>query len=188
MQGLLGPVRSVLVSDRQHRLPFAGDDQVGPPPARPMPRLSEQLGGPARPDACQGCGSPCDLALWQEHDDADRPERIVVLLCQACSKRVIDRHPRLYAELVRNQPWPGAMGVCARCRFRERLRCTHPDAKANGGTGVKLTLARPVTAHLSRSPRRLSGSVTWWPSPATDCEQREIYQVVGGDGDGPVDE
>jgi hypothetical protein len=160
--------------DNQGQLPFA---EPLPPPVRLMARLSEQLGGPVRPDRCQGCGSVCDLALWQEHDEQDRPEPIVIILCERCSKRTIGPHPRLYAELERNRPWPGAMAICDRCRFRDRLRCTHPAAKANGGAGVELTIARPVTAHLSRSPRRLSGFVMWWPHPATDCDRREMFWV-----------
>lgn len=163
------------MGQRQGTLAFENDP--GEPAELVMPRLSESLPGERRPDRCQACGSPCDLALWREHDEQDRPEAIVVNLCDRCSRKLIEPHPRLYEELARNAPWPGAIGICTACVHRDGLRCAHPDAKANGGIGVALTIARPHQVHLCRSPRRLSGWVKLWPAPAEDCRQREVVTI-----------
>lgn len=36
------------------------------------------------------------LFHWREHDMTDKPEPIVVTLCQSCSSELIDSNPRLY--------------------------------------------------------------------------------------------
>ncbi len=91
--------------------------------------------------------------VWQECDDADRPEPIAVLLCPSCSAHLIEPHPRLYSGLPFNEPFAGTMGLCTPCRFRDGVRCTHPDLKANGGTGLMIQADTPVFVP-DRPPRR----------------------------------
>ena len=137
------------------------------------PKLSGQLTGPRSPAVCQSCGGDAELARWREHDEGDRPTSVMVVLCKKCANRLIEKHPRLYAELYPNDPHPGCMAICLDCRHRDGTRCAHPDAKANGGTGVMLSIATPHKVHLCRSPRRLSGWTTIWRSPASACRQKE---------------
>jgi len=83
--------------------------------------------------------------IWQECDDADRPEPIAVLLCPSCSARLIEPHPCLYYGLPFNEPFAGTMGLCAPCRFRDGVRCAHPNLKANGGAGLIIQADTPVS-------------------------------------------
>ncbi len=83
--------------------------------------------------------------VWQECDDADRREPIAVLLCPPCSDRLIKPHPRLYSGLPFNEPVAGTMELCAPCRFRDGVGCTHPDLTANGGTGLMIQADTPVS-------------------------------------------
>jgi len=84
--------------------------------------------------------------VWQERDDADQPEPIAVLLCPPCSARLIEPHPRLYYGLPFNEPFAGTMGLCVPCRFRDGVRCTHPDLRANGGPGLIIQADTPIPA------------------------------------------
>ena len=144
----------------------------------PMPRLSDELTGPVDPEHCQSCGFDADLTRWREHDDRDQPESIVVVLCRRCADRLIEPHPRLYAALADAEPHTGSMRICIPCRYRDGVLCAHPSAKANGGPGVVLTIAKPTRMHILRSPRRLSGWMTMWPREASACAQREIQASV----------
>ena len=141
------------------------------------PRLTDDLVGPRSPDRCQGCGAYARLTRWQEHDDADKPEPRVVVLCERCSGRLIEPHPRLYAALDPDAPVPGAMPLCLDCRFRAGVRCLHPDLKANGGPGLEI-LPLPLRVLVCRSPRRLSGWETIYPGPPLACQGRETSRVV----------
>ena len=96
------------------------------------------------------------------------------MLCQKCSKRLIEPHARLYRQLQRNEPFPGVLDLCVDCRHRDGTRCTSPDLKANGGEGVLILIKKPVVAHVCRSPRRLSGVVQMWTESATSCKQMEV--------------
>ena len=80
------------------------------------PRLSITLPDKRHPTTCQACGGSRDdleseLTVWREHDDRDRPEPILVVLCENCNrdlapdgsakrktrtKTMIEAHPRLY--------------------------------------------------------------------------------------------
>lgn len=145
------------------------------------PRLSEELAGPRRPDRCQSCGSECDLDRWVEHDDDDTPEAIVVVLCLACSDRLIESHPRLYDDLHRNHPWPGCMGLCVNCRHRDGVRCDHPDLKANGGPGLGLVLPRPSVIFwdgTDESGNHVGKIETRYPEPCRECKGREAADVL----------
>lgn len=141
------------------------------------PKLSETLVEPKHPHVCQCCGAgPSGLKLerWQECDQGDRPTPVVVVLCVACSGVLIEPHPRLYRRLQANEPLPGSMTLCVGCRHRDGVRCAHPDAKANGGGGVILTLARPIDAFVCRRGKgQRSGWERIWPGPVTACKQRE---------------
>jgi len=103
--------------------------------------------------------------VWQERDDADQPEPIAVLLCPPCSARLIEPHPRLYSGLPFNEPFAGTMGLCAPCRFRDGVRCTHPDLRANGGPGLTIQADTPVPA---------PGRRRVYVRPATGCAGREV--------------
>lgn len=74
---------------------------------------------------------------WQENDEHDHPEPIIVELCDLCGKELIEKHPRLYRQLDRWEPWPGTMELCRTCIHRDGARCRM--AKFNGGTGVRIT-------------------------------------------------
>jgi hypothetical protein len=128
----------------------------------PWPRLSETLPHPRDLRCCQACGSdilasliPVDgpketapytqpvvavpgLDIWQEHDEADQPEHIYVVLCDPCAARLIEPHPRLYRRLDRWEPAPGIMPACRDCVHRKGLACGNPLLKANGGPGLPI--------------------------------------------------
>lgn len=145
---------------------------------KPMPRLSADLKGPRTPNRCQSCGGTLKLARWQEHDEADRPEQIVVVLCCRC-ERLIEPHPRLYAKLHNNAPWPGCMSICWPCRHRQGVECVHPLQVDKSGPGVRLAIAEPSRAHVSYTEggRRKGRWETIWPSKAEACAQREPMDV-----------
>lgn len=79
-------------------------------------------------------------------------------------------------QLSKYQPWPGCMEICIDCRHRDGVRCAHPDAKANGGTGVLLTIEPPIHARVQRvvNRRRVCSPIIVWPSVATACKQKEV--------------
>lgn len=142
------------------------------------PKLSETLTHPKSPNVCQSCGvqtfdldSPT-MQRWEECDERDKKTGVVVVLCKACAARIVEPHPRLYSLLQTNEPRPGSNGICVDCPHREGTRCAHPRAKANGGSGVMLTVTKPMHAHLLRAPRRLSGWETLWINPPSDCKQK----------------
>jgi len=103
--------------------------------------------------------------VWQECDDVDRPEPIAVLLCPPCSARLIEPHPRLYYGLPFNEPFAGTMDLCAPCRFRASVRCTHPDLKANGGPGLTIRADTPMA---------VPGRRRVYMRAATGCAGREV--------------
>jgi hypothetical protein len=142
------------------------------------PKLSESLPGPIAPDRCQSCDSdllPADparpLERWIECGESDLPTDVVVVLCEACSKRLIKPHPRLYMDLWQNDPHPGAMEICVECRHRDGTRC--PLAKVNGGPGLALTIAEPTQVHLNYGGGR-GEFKRMYPKPASACSRREV--------------
>lgn len=146
------------------------------------PRLTESLPGPKHPNECQSCGGSnlpgfgngilrLTVDRWQEHDHKDFAEQRIVVLCEKCARRLIEPHPRLYAKLPVNQPWPGAMAICVDCRLRDGIGCTSPRAKANGGDGVMIKIEHPITGMIDS--RSYSGPIALWPKAAHACDQRE---------------
>jgi hypothetical protein len=144
----------------------------------PWPRLSQDLGGTKHPNLCQSCGAEHDLSdgigskRFQEHDDEDQPEPIVLVLCRDCQARLIDPHPRLYRRLDPNEPWPGCMTLCLDCRHRTDVTCTHPDLKSNGGPGLTITMRKPITAHVTMARGRGYWSRIFL-EPPTACAGKE---------------
>ena len=145
-------------------------------------RLTD-LPGEKHPFVCQKCGGSdrqgfgnglmrISLSRWKEHDHHDKPEFKLLVLCNKCSKEVIEQHPRLYARLQDNQPWPGCMDLCLDCIFRQGVSCVNPKAQANGGPGVMITVAKPVTAMVDGC--RYRGPMALWMKPPTACREREL--------------
>jgi hypothetical protein len=151
------------------------------------PRLNSEshrltdLPGECHPFVCRSCGGSCvpkygnglmrlSISRWQEHDHNDKPEPRIIVLCSKCSDRMIEPHPRLYKKLEDNDPWPGAMEICLDCKFRSGTSCSSPDAKANGGNGVMLTIAKPFTGFIDGP--KYSGPFVNWPKPAEACKQK----------------
>lgn len=146
------------------------------------PRLSLQLKHVRDPLVCQSCGQRelpggDGLQRWREHDDKDRPENVLVILCAACAKRLIEPHERLYDQVDRLAPWPGAMPICVDCKHRAGMHCTHRDLKSNGGPGLKLSFPKPDVMHISCRPRSKSGWHTIYRGPVSDCAGRELIEA-----------
>jgi hypothetical protein len=121
------------------------------------------------PRMCRSCGATHDLTRWRECDEWDKPTMAIVVLCRKCSKRLIDKHPRLYLELALHEPFPGTMQICVDCPARSGLGCMSRLAKHNGGPGMKITGPMPTVAFICCSPRSKSGTVKLYPGEATDC-------------------
>jgi hypothetical protein len=137
---------------------------------------------------CQICGVEPDhatnqepeevgLGRWQEHDDADNPEAIVVVLCKECSDGAIKAHPRLYRRLAIFEPFPGAMRCCVHCKWQKELGCTNPAAKSNGGAGVMLKFPKPSTGFWDgadpKTGKRTGGPFLRYVG-AVECRNQEI--------------
>lgn len=155
-------------------------------PPKPWPRLSVTLTeGRKAPNVCQSCGVVLPFAddqrcHWQEHAPDDEPERIVVVLCKECSDRLIDPHPRLYRQLERWEPWPGAMRLCISCIHRDGVDCTHGDLKANGGPGLGMTMPKPTTGMwdgCGKDGRRTGGTFVHYDGPVSHCAGRAVAPV-----------
>ena len=114
-------------------------------PGNPLewPKLSEDLPFRGGPTSCQGCEARTTGFRWREHDHMDRPTEVVIVLCERCSNRLIDPHPRLYGKLQRDEPGPGTMPCCEECCYRVGVVCDHPSLKANGGPGLILRFPEP---------------------------------------------
>lgn len=141
-----------------------------------FPRLTTMLAGPDKPEVCRCCGD-ADASLWQEHDDRDQPEHRYLWLCEKCSDRIIEPHPRLYAKIDDNTPAPGAMRICADCTLRAAGgRCACPTAKANGGPGINITTTTGFHGFIDgrdKSGRRWGRRFTHYPSPPSACSGKQ---------------
>lgn len=96
------------------------------------------------------------IRRWRECDEWDKPTPVVVALCAACSKRLIDPHPKLYIPIEADEPDPGSMPTCVYCVHRQGLRCRSPLLKANGGPGLPMVHPKPTWMHVcgTRNGRR----------------------------------
>jgi hypothetical protein len=135
---------------------------------------------------CQRCGLKGelfeDLGVWREHDDADKPTPVAVVLCQKCSDLVIEEHPRLYSSQLPHAPIPGVMELCRECTHRHGYLCGHADLTVNGGPGLEIVHPTPTPMHVNRG-RGKSGWMKLWNGPATSCVGRSVQSAGGQDGD-----
>lgn len=146
---------------------------------REKPGLSETLDGRRHPAYCQSCSArhapENPVSRWLEHDPWDRISEhpVVVVLCRACSKGLIDPHPRLYRELDAGHAFPGAMGICVGCVLRHGTACTSPKAKLNGGEGLQFTWKTPPRyVHLKVAKPGVSGFRYLFDGPVLTCSDR----------------
>lgn len=164
------------------------DASRGVPPLAERQRagLSGTLAGPVAPDRCRSCGIdaatmerrgyPLERHIECDEWDQHTPASPIVVLCHPCARRLIEPHPRLYVPLSSDKPWPGCMPICADCCHRDGVRCAHPMAKANGGTGVLLNFGgkRPTAVHYCFSTRHgRSGRWDQIYPPVLACRQKE---------------
>lgn len=150
--------------------------------ATQWPKLSETLRFEKHPESCQSCGRGTatgdKVSRHVECDHLDQPTPVIVVLCEPCAKRIIEPHPRLYLRQDDNKPIPGAMVLCSDCRHREKLRCTHPSLKANGGPGLSIRCPEPVRGFVDgRDPKtgkRTGGYFERYSSAPSACHGREV--------------
>lgn len=112
--------------------------KIPPLEERKKPGLSATLHFFPTPDVCQSCGSSDELVRWRECDEWDQPTMAVVVLCAKCSRKLIEKHPRMYHRLQEFEPFPGSMTLCMDCPMREGVSCKSPIAKHNGGAGMRI--------------------------------------------------
>lgn len=152
-----------------------GREQVGPSDEMVIPQEVLE-GDPASIDALtqiierEAAPAP-GIYAWQEHDEDDQPEPIVVMLCTDCSERLIGPHPRLYRRLARNEPCAGIMDLCLECAFRAGVRCTSPEARINGGPGLEFDHDPPISGHVCYRTGRCV-FYTIYPNPVRTCSGR----------------
>lgn len=148
----------------------------GARPSENWPRLTETLPWKGT-NSCRACGQDTDvrLSLWVEHDHLDRPEPRYLWLCTKCADRIIEPHVRLYAQIDRNSPAPGAMEICLGCRFTNGSRCTNPAAKQNDGPGLEVTTPKPIVAFVdgTRNGRRAGWVERVYDQPPKACSGRK---------------
>jgi hypothetical protein len=141
------------------------------------PRLSETLPH-KNPECCGNCGATeatvVHFVRWQEHDEFDRVEPIMITLCVKCSDKIIDPHPRLYTRRHFNHPMPGGMECCGECTFRDGFRCAHKNLKANGGEGLILGICQPTVAFIDGRGKdgKRTGWRELWYERAPTCTER----------------
>jgi hypothetical protein len=145
---------------------------VPPLVERQQPGLSDTLHHFPDPQYCQACGSPDCLSKWRECDPFDKPTMVVVVLCDRCSKKLIDPHPRLYIALQQHEPFPGVMQICIDCPMRRGVSCYSPLAKHNGGTGMRIDGARAFGGFFCGS-KKIAGYHRMWTASATDCDGKK---------------
>ena len=122
------------------------------------PRLSVDLPYPRSLDVCQSCGGTPELGceglhVWIEHDDEDQSTSRYLVLCEACDRRFLKPHPRLYDRAEANAPLPGAMATCVGCRHLRDLECLSPLRKDLGGPGLPIRSfgGSPMHFNMGRS-------------------------------------
>ena len=147
--------------------------QAQPDKGERWPKLSESLGGPRDLFICQSCGTTDqELTRWRECNENDEPTRVVVMLCDACTDRLVQKHPRLYIEMDPYEPLPGSMGCCFRdCVHRDGLTCMNPKQRHLGGLGLRIAFPTPTIAFVDgvRNGKRAGWSEKWYHAPP-ECE------------------
>lgn len=160
------------------------------------PRLSATLAGPRDPGRCQSCGAEGShsydftadapaikgrrLRRWREHNQFDKPEPIAVILCAPCSDRLIEKHPRLYAEISANTPEPGTEAICLDCPHRDGVACRCPLAVRNGGEGMAMVAPKPSIVHLNRGGKGRSGWEKIYDAPPKGCLGKPTGEATEG--------
>lgn len=138
---------------------------------------------------CQLCGFEkydiCEFTMWWEcrEDDSIDPEKILVTCRGKECEKTINDHERLYKEIPWGRGGPGKfMLLCGNCMNREGTRCTHPNLKANGGSGLRVTysalpkvmvclhLQGPIPGVDEQAENTGSRCFPLFPDPATKCE------------------
>ncbi len=159
-----------------------GDERPRSSSPKDWPRLTKTLPPHHnRPGCCRACGKvddentkPADeLQLWQECDHEDKPEARFLWLCPKCADALIEPHVRLYVNLHKWAPAPGAMDICAPCLERTNCLCTSPQAKANGGPGIMITASKGLSGFWDgrdKKGRRVGGMFTDYTHPPSKCE------------------
>lgn len=168
--------------------PRAAKTKASATPAPPLverekPGLVDTLVAfPRVPWACQSCGTGWDktnpLARWLEYDPYDNipaPPLVprVVVLCAACSARLIEPHPRQYKELSSGAPFPGCMAVCRHCVYRvQGADCAHPDRTSTAGhSALRFVWKKgeaPTGVHLNFGGGR-GGMLAMYHGPVQSC-------------------
>jgi hypothetical protein len=145
--------------------------KIPPLAARQLPGLSQTLHFFPHPEECQSCGSAGELTRWRECDEWDKPTMVVVVLCQKCSRKLIEPHPRLYHQLQEAEPFPGSMQICLDCPMRDGISCKSPLAKHNGGPGMLIDGARGFAGFFCGGPN--AGYRRLYSSPPTSCAGKD---------------
>jgi hypothetical protein len=149
------------------------------PKLKPLPwrKLSEDAAHEKTPAACQCCGQAWDTTVFIECDEADRETMTAITVCDGCEKKHIGPHARLYVELERNRPFPGAMETCVECPHRNGMSCAHPLLKANGGRGLAIHAAKPTPCFFD-GDKDITGVVMdyGWTRPV--CLGKQPYRSV----------
>lgn len=148
-----------------------------------MPKLSETLTHPRNLEICQSCGCKQALSCWREHDESDWPTHTVVILCDHCSNKIIEKHPRLYERVGFWAPIPGAMQICQDCIFMSKLNCSHPNLEpVRGGrtdrrVGTTIDYPRPTMIYIDRrrprTQRRVGKNLIQYSGPPTACAEKK---------------
>jgi hypothetical protein len=150
----------------------------------PWPKLSETCRFENHPESCKNCGQgiatgleDTDLLRWQECDENDKTTSVVVILCRACSDKLIEPHPRLYSELPEMGPFPGIMPMCVACKLRKGITCTSPLLTANGGPGMHIRGPQPDRGFWdgTKNGKRVGGMFVRYPHHPRECEGREVF-------------
>ena len=138
-----------------------------------MDRLTKHLNHPLDTfKRCQLCGYTnndiCEFRMWQECDENDIPEENnVFILCKGKCRKALNDHPRLYVEVPWSMGGPGKfMLTCGDCLHRLGPFCTNLDLKDNGGEGLQVNFALPMSGlHICYS----DGSGFKYGYVATKC-------------------
>jgi hypothetical protein len=111
--------------------------------------------------------------MWWEcrEDDSIDPEKILVTCRSKACEKVINDHERLYREIPWGRGGPGKfMLLCGNCMNREGTQCTHPNLKANGGNGLKVTYSALPKVMVCFHEYTGLGCTPLFPDPANRCE------------------